>query len=306
MARPEGFEPPAPRFVVWCSIQLSYGRAGGGDIGGRAEPRNPRSRRRRPVLPGRGGRAIGRAMNARVPLLAAFSCACCAAAWRRAPSPRLRRGRARGWRSRSRCARRPWSPTIPPCRPGSRRCVGEARQGERSFDARLSRAAARAAPRAGRGRLGQLGRGAAGDLAARSGARPQTAGAAAELHQLALERAGHADQRRRPARARRGDRRGRAASPPASRRGSTALRALADRRGVALRQRDIMGDAERACRPGPPRSGRGHIWPGRPAQSWPEGMRLPGVSIAPAASIASPSISQPSMTIAPRPTKARS
>ena len=26
MARPEGFEPPAPRFVVWCSIQLSYGR----------------------------------------------------------------------------------------------------------------------------------------------------------------------------------------------------------------------------------------------------------------------------------------
>src|SRR5580700_8363818 len=28
MARPEGFEPPTPRFVVWCSIQLSYGRAG--------------------------------------------------------------------------------------------------------------------------------------------------------------------------------------------------------------------------------------------------------------------------------------
>ena len=27
MARPEGFEPPAPKFVVWCSIQLSYGRA---------------------------------------------------------------------------------------------------------------------------------------------------------------------------------------------------------------------------------------------------------------------------------------
>src|SRR5947209_20251116 len=27
MARPEGLEPPAPRFVVWCSIQLSYGRA---------------------------------------------------------------------------------------------------------------------------------------------------------------------------------------------------------------------------------------------------------------------------------------
>ena len=26
LARPEGFEPPTPRFVVWCSIQLSYGR----------------------------------------------------------------------------------------------------------------------------------------------------------------------------------------------------------------------------------------------------------------------------------------
>ena len=28
MARPKGFEPLTPRFVVWCSIQLSYGRAG--------------------------------------------------------------------------------------------------------------------------------------------------------------------------------------------------------------------------------------------------------------------------------------
>jgi hypothetical protein len=27
MARPERFELPTPRFVVWCSIQLSYGRA---------------------------------------------------------------------------------------------------------------------------------------------------------------------------------------------------------------------------------------------------------------------------------------
>jgi hypothetical protein len=24
--RPEGFEPPTPRFEAWCSIQLSYGR----------------------------------------------------------------------------------------------------------------------------------------------------------------------------------------------------------------------------------------------------------------------------------------
>jgi hypothetical protein len=27
MARPKGFEPLTPRFVVWCSIQLSYGRS---------------------------------------------------------------------------------------------------------------------------------------------------------------------------------------------------------------------------------------------------------------------------------------
>jgi hypothetical protein len=27
VARPEGFEPPTPRFVVWCSVQLSYGRS---------------------------------------------------------------------------------------------------------------------------------------------------------------------------------------------------------------------------------------------------------------------------------------
>ena len=27
MAHPKGFEPLAPRFVVWCSIQLSYGCA---------------------------------------------------------------------------------------------------------------------------------------------------------------------------------------------------------------------------------------------------------------------------------------
>ena len=29
LARPEGFEPPTPKFVAWCSIQLSYGRVVG-------------------------------------------------------------------------------------------------------------------------------------------------------------------------------------------------------------------------------------------------------------------------------------
>ena len=28
LARSEGFEPPTPRFEVWCSIQLSYERTG--------------------------------------------------------------------------------------------------------------------------------------------------------------------------------------------------------------------------------------------------------------------------------------
>src|SRR5437763_15801665 len=32
MARPERFELPTPRFVVWCSIQLSYGRFAPGAI----------------------------------------------------------------------------------------------------------------------------------------------------------------------------------------------------------------------------------------------------------------------------------
>ena len=29
LARSEGFEPPTPKFEVWCSIQLSYERASG-------------------------------------------------------------------------------------------------------------------------------------------------------------------------------------------------------------------------------------------------------------------------------------
>ena len=47
MARPEGFEPPAPRFVVWCSIQLSYGRAVGWHIGDGFGGRKPVARESR-------------------------------------------------------------------------------------------------------------------------------------------------------------------------------------------------------------------------------------------------------------------
>ncbi len=53
MARPEGFEPPAPRFVVWCSIQLSYGRAGGCDIGAGFGGRKPRPQRVQAGVAGR-------------------------------------------------------------------------------------------------------------------------------------------------------------------------------------------------------------------------------------------------------------
>ena len=35
MARPERFELPAPKFVAWCSIQLSYGRTKGRVLSGR-------------------------------------------------------------------------------------------------------------------------------------------------------------------------------------------------------------------------------------------------------------------------------
>ena len=46
MARPKGFEPLTPRFVVWCSIQLSYGRAGR-DAWGAARKRRHRGTGRR-------------------------------------------------------------------------------------------------------------------------------------------------------------------------------------------------------------------------------------------------------------------
>ncbi len=41
MARPKRFELLTPRFVVWCSIQLSYGRAAMGPRGGWRQGREP-------------------------------------------------------------------------------------------------------------------------------------------------------------------------------------------------------------------------------------------------------------------------
>ena len=35
VARPERFELPTPKFVAWCSIQLSYGRVLGRPLAGR-------------------------------------------------------------------------------------------------------------------------------------------------------------------------------------------------------------------------------------------------------------------------------
>ncbi len=45
MARPKGFEPLTPRFVVWCSIQLSYGRAMGLGYGRRIRSVDRRDQR---------------------------------------------------------------------------------------------------------------------------------------------------------------------------------------------------------------------------------------------------------------------
>ena len=68
MAHPEGLEPPTPRFVVWCSIQLSYGCRGPGCSPGGRGSQPPKPRRSAPgsapaaSLPGRlaGPRVPGR------------------------------------------------------------------------------------------------------------------------------------------------------------------------------------------------------------------------------------------------------
>ena len=138
MARPEGFEPPAPRFVVWCSIQLSYGRAGGVDIGGRPAGRNPRRaagnrgpRRHRPVLRAGAGGHREKAMKPfRVPALT-IAAALLAGCVSQGPFPSLAprpderladRGagpRAAADRRRQRAARA----DQPPCRRGPARAT---------------------------------------------------------------------------------------------------------------------------------------------------------------------------------------
>ena len=58
MARPERFELPTPRFVVWCSIQLSYGRpvgAGAGTVAGRRGLQGGRTLLKLPGLGKHGG-----------------------------------------------------------------------------------------------------------------------------------------------------------------------------------------------------------------------------------------------------------
>ena len=67
LARPEGLEPPTPRFEAWCSIRLSYGR-GSPMIALREGPRDSfsssspraRGRVRRPAARGRPARRAGR------------------------------------------------------------------------------------------------------------------------------------------------------------------------------------------------------------------------------------------------------
>jgi hypothetical protein len=63
MARPKGFEPLTPRFVVWCSIQLSYGRVSLWALGARMRPKVRTAAKERSSYPlrqrfARSGKAI--------------------------------------------------------------------------------------------------------------------------------------------------------------------------------------------------------------------------------------------------------
>jgi hypothetical protein len=177
MARPEGFEPPAPRFVVWCSIQLSYGRAGTGDIGARAGARNPR-------LPHRRGALREQAMRALALLLLLAGCVS------QGPFPSLapREGEQLAIEEPEREA-----PTVadePALRARIAALRDQAREGMRTFDGAFE-GAERSAARAGAEGSdswveAQLA------LSRLEAARGRTADAAAELDRLDLERADQA------------------------------------------------------------------------------------------------------------------
>src|SRR5262245_26928582 len=66
VARPEGFEPPTPRFVVWCSIQLSYGRVALGACLCRQRRERPNSYRLRRAVARAAATAPGERQIARV------------------------------------------------------------------------------------------------------------------------------------------------------------------------------------------------------------------------------------------------
>src|SRR3954471_829247 len=186
MARPEGFEPPAPRFVVWCSIQLSYGRAGTGDIGAGHRARNPRPRRQRPVLPERETAHRRKPMKLRqaLPGVAALVAGCVS----QGPFPSLapRPAERQDW-SEEPVRAAPAVADDPALRRRVDALLEQASAGERSFEADYA-AAERLAAHAGR-------EGSDSWIEAQQAisrlvaARAATGEALAELHQLRLARA---------------------------------------------------------------------------------------------------------------------
>ncbi len=193
MARPEGFEPPAPRFVVWCSIQLSYGRLGVGDIGASAGVRKPRMRAFARLPGGAAKHRERRMIRARfpVPLAAAIALAAglaggCAAREGAFPSLAMRAAELEG--SIEAPTRPP--PAATPSDPALLQRIaaldaqGEA--GARAFEAAYA-GAAEAVDRAGASGSDSWveAQVAVSRLAA---AEASAAGALADLHQLALDR----------------------------------------------------------------------------------------------------------------------
>lgn len=104
MARPRGFEPLTPRSVVWCSIQLSYGRAGpawpsmGGGSAHRGRPKTEAGNLLEPPSP---GKTEGSPIQARRQPRKVAPVALATAATMRLPAPSISasvRVPAVGWR----------------------------------------------------------------------------------------------------------------------------------------------------------------------------------------------------------------